>query len=317
MFVVAGSVTADLVIISEEPLAASGADGFRASNLIFTKAPLAVLMGGNGGNAAYVLAGLGLPTALAGMVGRDPLGDVLVERLMARGVNVDALQRSEIHATSTSTIIMTGPTHQTVFHHLGSTAQVDAAHLPEKLLKEAQVLLCASLPLMTKIRAGGFARALEITHRAGGLTALDIGPAIGRPVTLGELRPLLPHTDYLLSNSYELSVLAGEDDWEIAAAHLLAAGARCVVIKRGRDGASVRGSQGTVDVPAFAVEANITVGAGDAFNAGFLYGLKQGWDLAQAVRFGNAVAALVVRSNRGVLGAPALAEVEVFLSRQE
>ena len=70
-----------------------------------------------------------------------------------------------------------------------------------------------------------------------------------------------------------------------------------------------------VDVPAFAVKANISIGAGDAFNAGFLYGVRQGWPPEQALRFGNAVAALTVASDRGVLGSPSLADVEAFLER--
>jgi ribokinase len=163
------------------------------------------------------------------------------------------------------------------------------------------------------MRAGGFAQALALTHQAGGLTALDIGPAIGEPVTLAELAPLLPQTDYLLANTHELAMLTGEPDWEAASFRLIQAGARHVVIKRGEHGASVRGPGIRVDAPAFAVEAHISVGAGDAFNAGFLYGVKQGWPLAEAARFGNAVAALTISGERGVLGAPSLVEVERFL----
>ena len=49
-----------------------------------------------------------------------------------------------------------------------------------------------------------------------------------------------------------------------------------------------------VDVPGFEVNANLSVGAGDAFNVGFLYGVQQKWPPQQAIRFGNAVAALVL-----------------------
>ena len=64
MFVVIGSVTADLMLHSDVPLSRLGGDGFRSSNLVFTDRPLTVSVGGNGGNSAYVLAGLGAPTAL-------------------------------------------------------------------------------------------------------------------------------------------------------------------------------------------------------------------------------------------------------------
>ncbi len=317
MFVIIGSVTADLFILSREPFAAAGSDGFRAGNLVFTEQPLKILMGGNGGNSAYVLAGLGAPTALGGMVGQDTLGDFLVEQLKARQVNLDGLQRNDTHATSTSTIIMTDAANQVVFHHLGGTSHTRFETLPESLFSRAEALLCASAPIMTGMRGDGFARALAATHRAGGITAMDIGPAIGEPLTVEELLPLFPQLDYLIGNTHELAVLAGMDDWETAASHLLAKGANAIVIKQGKRGASVRAEGIKLDVPGFAVEVHISAGAGDSFNVGFLYGMRQGWSLEKAVRFANAVAALVVSSRNGVLGSPTLDEVETFLAEQK
>jgi sugar/nucleoside kinase (ribokinase family) len=317
MFVTIGTTTADLFVFSSTSLAdLSGGDGFRASNLIFTEQPLTMLMGGNGGNSAYVWASLGLPVGLGSAVGQDPFGQILVAWLEARRVELAGLWRSPDQATSSSTIIASHASAQVVFHHLGSTQEINLAHIPEWLLSQAEVLLATSFTIVPQMRAGGFAQALAITRRAGGLTALDIGPAIGAPVTMAELQPLLPQVDYLLANIHELSVLTGEPDWSSASARLLEAGARYVVIKRGEAGASLRSEGLQVDVPGFAVEARISVGAGDAFNAGFLYGMRQGWPLDQPLRFGNAVAALVVASGRGVLGAPAMAEVERFLDHQ-
>jgi sugar/nucleoside kinase (ribokinase family) len=313
MFVVIGTTTADLFVFSPTPFAHLGGDGFRAGNLIFTEQPLTMLMGGNGGNCAYILSGLGVPTALCSAVGQDPLGETLLDWLAARRVNLAGVWRSDRSATSTSTIIMSDAANQAVFHHLGATQEISLAHIPETLLVQAELLLATSFSIVPQMRAGGFAQALAITHQAGGLTALDIGPAIGRPVTLAELALLLPQVDYLLGNSHELAALTGQSDWETASRRLIEAGARRVVIKRGDQGAAVRGQDLEVDAPGFAVKTHISVGAGDAFNAGFLYGVKQGWPLAEATRFGNAVAALTISGERGVLGGPSLAEVGEFL----
>jgi ribokinase len=313
MFVIIGTTTADLLVLSRESFSTGGDDGFSAGNVVFTDTPARVLLGGNGGNSAYVLAGLGVPTALCSAVGQDTLGDTLTEWLHARGVNLDGLARSDTHATSTSLILLTDAANQVVFHHVGATTQARFEDVPQSLLAATDVLLASSFPLMAAMRAGGFARALTTVHKAGGITALDIGPAIGKPVALEELVPLLPVTDYLIANTHELATLTGLDAWEDAATELLDAGAHCVVIKRGEDGASTRGGDTDVDVPAFAVHANLSVGAGDAFNVGFLYGAQQQWPAAQAIRFGNAVAALVVTGERGVLDAPTLEQVETFL----
>jgi 5-dehydro-2-deoxygluconokinase len=68
-----------------------------------------------------------------------------------------------------------------------------------------------------------------------------------------------------------------------------------VVLKRGAHGASVFSRQrAVIDVPGFAVQVLNTVGAGDAFASGLLYGFLQGWDWHKSVRMGNACGALVV-----------------------
>jgi ribokinase len=316
MFVIIGTTTADLLILSPQPLANRGDEGFRSSNLVFTDTPLRFVMGGNGGNSAYVLAGLGVPTALCSSVGRDVWGNTLAAWLETRGVNLDGLTHSDMHATSTSVVLMTDATNQVVFHHLGASAHIHPKDMPYDLIAEAEVLLATSFSLIPEMRAGGFARALARTHRTGGITALDIGPAIGDPVTLDELIPLLPVTHYLIANSHEITRLTGTEDWETAAAQLLDAGALNLVLKRGVEGASMRGASANVDIPGFSVNANVSVGAGDAFNVGFLYGVQQGWPAGQSIRFGNAIAALLVTGEQGVMGSPTLAQVESFLNAE-
>ena len=313
MFVIIGTTTADLLVPSGESLATPGADGFTAGNVAFADMPARLLLGGNGGISAYVLAGLGVPTALCSAVGQDTLGDTLVAWLRDRGVRLDGLVRSDMHATSTSVILMTDAAKQFVFHHRGSNLQIRFEDLPASLLADADVLLASSFPIIPEMRTGGFARALRSTHRSGGITALDVGPAMCEPVTLDEISPQLPVVDYLIANGHELTALTGVAEWEEAAVRLLDAGARCVVIKLGEDGAALRGRDTRFDAQGFGIEAKVSVGAGDAFNVGFLYGIKQAWPLEQALRFGNAVAALLVSEERGVLDAPTLAQVEAFL----
>lgn len=314
MVVIIGTTTADVLVSNDEPATNTRGDGFRATNLTFTDTPACLRLGGNGAISAYVLAGLGVPTALCSAVGQDQFGNTLVTWLQSRSIRLDGLARSHARATSTSVIITADASHQTVFHHLGSTVEARFEDMPEDLFTNASVLLASSFPIMTNMRSGGFAQALTRTHTAGGITALDIGPAIGDPVTLDEILPLLPAIDYLIANSHELTELTGASDWEVAAMELVQAGAQRLVVKRGEDGASIRGGEAQVDTPAFQVKANISVGAGDAFNVGFLHGEQQQWPPERALRFGCALAALVVSSKQGVLESPTLDQVEDFLA---
>lgn len=310
MFVVIGTTTVDL-IVRDVGRAALG-DGFRGDNLVFCNDSLLMLMGGNGGNSAYVLARLGTVTALCSSIGQDDLGDWLGGKLAAQGVNLDGLLRRADLATSTSTILLDSAESQVVFHHKGATDALQLTAVHERQLAEAEVLLAGSYTLLSGLRPEGFARALHITHEAGGITALDIGPAVGEPARLPEIAPLFGDLDYLIANTHELAVCTGAPDWETAAAELLAHDCSAVVVKRGSRGASYRSGSLNLDVAAFPTSANISVGAGDSFNAGFLLALQQKRPPADALRFGSAVAAWVVGGAHGVLSAPTQDDVETL-----
>jgi 5-dehydro-2-deoxygluconokinase len=98
---------------------------------------------------------------------------------------------------------------------------------------------------------------------------------------------------------------------------ILEMGPKVVVEKRGRFGCRVHGSDGTTeDVPGFAIEIKNILGAGDAFGAGFIYGLVKGWDIVEAARFGNACGAIVVTRHGCSASMPTFEEVEQFIDRQ-
>lgn len=283
---------------------------------MFCDDPPRLLLGGNGGCSAYVAAGLGRKTALCSAVGQDDHGDRLFGWLQDRGVNLEASICSENSATSNSTIIMSGADHQSVFHHLGATRDIRPDLIPPKLMSSAEVLFATSYSLIPAMRSGSLQGPFAAVRKAGGINAIDIGPAIGEPVLLDELQPMLPFIDYLIANSHELSVLTQSDDWEESCRRLLEFGHIHIVVKRGENGASIRGPEIEFDEPGFRVDANISVGAGDAFNAGLLCGVQQGWPLQRALRFANGLAAMTVSSSSGVLDAPTQSQVEAFLSKQ-
>jgi len=317
LFVIIGSTTADWFVFSNQPFNNLGGDGFTAGNLIFCDDPPRLLLGGNGGCSAYVSAGLGRKTALCSAVGQDDHGDKLFGWLQDRGVDLEASICSEKSATSNSTIIISGADHQSVFHHLGATRDIRLDLIPSKVLISAEILLATSYSLIPAMRSGSLLKPFTAVRKAGGINAIDIGPAIGEPVLLGELKSMLPLIDYLIANSHELSVLTQSEDWEESCRRLPEFGHTHIVIKRGANGASIRGPEIELDVPGFSVDANISVGAGDAFNAGFLCGVQQGWPLQRAVRFANGLAAMTVSSSRGVLDAPTLSQVEAFLAKED
>ena len=111
---------------------------------------------------------------------------------------------------------------------------------------------------------------------------------------------LLAEVDVFLPNLDEAEALTGLRDPTAAAAALHRHGVGTVVVKCGRDGCVGRTGERVEYAAAFAVEVHDAVGAGDAFDAGFMYAHLEGRDLAECMTFGNAAAALYVsrRTNR-------------------
>ncbi len=314
MFITVGITTMDLFVSGLDKMPAFGGDEFTVNNLAFADQPLTMVMGGNGAICAYTLAKLGAPVVLCSAVGRDTLGDMIWNWLDAAHVYTAGLLRTRREATSTTTVITDRRLNRVSFHHPGASVIYRPVDLPVTILQQAGVLVLSSYSLLPAWRPDGFAQALQVARQADMITALDIGPAIGQPAALAELAPMLPNVDYFICNAHELSVCTGAQDLEKGIAQILNAGARYAVIKRGRDGAVIRTCDGVdINIPGFAVEARFTVGAGDAFNGGFLYGIHEGWDLYHAARFANAVAALVVSGAQGALGAPTRFQAEALL----
>jgi sugar/nucleoside kinase (ribokinase family) len=314
MFAVIGSTSVDVMIDSPEGLPKVDGDEFTSANLVFTDEPLRFSPGGNACISAYVLAALGAEAALCSAVGTDVPGSMLIEWLEEVGVDLTSLKQVPSEATSTTTIISAGESRLS-FHHPGALRTYRRGDLAAGLPDAAEVLLVCSYPLLRTWRPEGYADVLRASARAGVMTALDIGPAVGAPVLLAELADTLPHVDYFLCNRLELERFTGTHDLADGMLRVARAGAACVVTKLGPCGAAVlaEGARKPEILPAVAVEARGTVGAGDSFNAGFLYARRAGRSLRESVRFGTATASLVVASPLGVRVRPSVEEVERIL----
>jgi sugar/nucleoside kinase (ribokinase family) len=113
--------------------------------------------------------------------------------------------------------------------------------------------------------------------------------------------------------SEEIVPLAGDDD-PVGAALSLADDDRIVIARLGAAGSMACSTDGVVTMPSFPVDVVDTVGAGDAFNAGFIAARLRGDDVPEALRQGNAVAALSV-AQPGARSTPTGAQVDAILGR--
>lgn len=311
MFVVIGTTTVDVFISGLDRMPRLEGDEFTTASLVYYDNPMTVTLGGNGANSAYVLACLGAPVALCSATGVNTMGDMVFDWLHQAGIDLSWFVRKE-GGTATTTAITDNLQNRMSFYYEGYFTQFTVDHIPAGLLRQASVLLVNGYALLPALRNPDFATVLATARQSGAVTALDIGPALGTPPTLDDLRVLFPHLDYFIANEHEITAYLGLDGPQA----LIDAGARCVIVKYGMKGAVIYNAHGETCIPGFPVEAAVTIGAGDSFNAGFLYGIGESMALKEAVRFGNATAALVLKEGKSVLGAPTREQVEALLSRR-
>jgi len=109
------------------------------------------------------------------------------------------------------------------------------------------------------------------------------------------LATYLTDKEQLLIKHQQISAPEIRGNIESAISEIMKSGVETLVVKRGKDGASIfQPDQEEVKVPGFPVDVLNVLGAGDAFCAGFSYGLLNDWDLYKSVRMGNACGAIIV-----------------------
>ncbi|WP_025762131.1 5-dehydro-2-deoxygluconokinase [Dyadobacter tibetensis] len=134
------------------------------------------------------------------------------------------------------------------------------------------------------------ARAFGVTLRAA-LPRFNI--VVGTEEEI--LATFLTDKEQLLIKHQQISAPEIQGDIEEAISEIMRSGVETLVVKRGKEGASIfQWGCEEVKVPGFPVDVLNVLGAGDAFCAGFSYGLLSGWDLYQSVRMGNACGAIIV-----------------------
>ena len=131
----------------------------------------------------------------------------------------------------------------------------------------------------------------------GLITALDVVIPAGTPPKIEEVSQLLPYIDLFLPNNDEATMLTGSQDPSEQAKILGRFNPDAtIVITQGGAGAVARRGSLVLRAEAFKVEAIDGAGAGDAFDAGFLVGMLEGWPLEDSLRFASALGASCTRA---------------------
>ncbi len=274
--------------------------------------------GGSAANTAAALAHLGVDCHFVGAVGDDSFGRFAVSSLEEAGVDVGGVSVTRNDPTVAVMTVVdqagdrliyvwppTGGAHAwlrpaDVLDGLARATWLHVSGIAMRVLPARDVILGA----MARARAMGIPVSIDLNLRLenwgwdGGFR--DVAE---RAVALSDI--------VLGSAVDEIVPLAGCDD-PFQAAMAMSADGRLVVARRGREGAVASSPGDVTESPGFTVDVADTVGAGDAFDAGFIAARLRGADVAESLAWGNAVAALTI-TRHGARSTPTSAEVDALL----
>lgn len=274
--------------------------------------------GGSAANTAAALARLDVACRFVGTVGDDGYGRFAVASLEAAGVNTDALQTTSESPTVT-VIAVTQPGGDRLIYVWPPSGGAHGALLSAAAVEAvagAEWLHVSGICLRVSPSRHAVLAAMERARADGVPVSFDLNLRLENWGWDDDFRDVveaaLERSDVVLgAASDEVEAMAGIDD-PVEAATSLAGDDRLVIARLGAEGAVASSGAGVVAVPGFEVAVLDTVGAGDAFNAGFIAARLRGSDVAGALRWGNAVAALSI-TQPGARSTPTLQSVEALL----
>ena len=228
--------------------------------------------GGSAANTIVALARLGVRTGFIGTVGNDREGSQLLDDLQREGVDVTGVTISEGDTGSSLIFIDShGERAIYVFPSVNDTFctknHVYAQHA--KFLHVSSFMGVEQLKMQISY----------VRHLSKARTRISFSPGdIYAKLGLEQLKPLIKRTFVLFLNKEEAQCLTGSTRIEDAA-NLLDFGAKIIAVTLGAAGAYVVTRSESLHVAPYNSKIADTVGAGDAFAAGFLYGQLTGKDL--------------------------------------
>lgn len=295
--VIAGSINMDIVI---------NLDKYPEKGETVSGEKISFIPGGKGANEARQIARLGKKVTLIGKVGSDDFGKTLIQSLAGDGVDTKEIQISKKDTSGISTIGVDKKAENRIIYTPGANFDLTPSDIKHNFRSGDFALSHFEIP--TKTADYLFSRA----KKANAKTILNPSPI--HQMT----QEFLEKVDYLIINEHEFTYLSKEkpkiDSKKLTrtANKLLRGKNQVMVVTLGQKGSlAIQGSK-VIKAEAFKVKARDTTGAGDSFLGSFCVALSEGKTIENALRFGNAAAALKV-TKLGASSMPFRDEVEKLL----
>ncbi|MCB9385437.1 MAG: 5-dehydro-2-deoxygluconokinase [Bryobacterales bacterium] len=298
-------------------------------------------VGGSPSNIAVGTKRLGLRSAMVTAVGPDPVGEFVVEFFRREGVDTASIPQKPGTRTAAVILGIEPPDRFPMVYYRDNCADVELSidDVLASPVADTRTLLIAGTNLAREPCRSATIFAAERAKAAGARVVLVLDLRADQWHDLRaygvNMRTLLPLTNVVIGTASEVKAAMLVEGMEVAVEgsqvseakvsgdleegieRILASGVEALALTRGADGAAVHVAGGQVfEAAPYPVEIYNTIGAGDAFASGLLYGMRKGWDWQKSARMGAACGAIVVTRHGCANFMPTEAEALAFVEER-
>ncbi len=282
---------------------------------------LTILSGGAAANTSYACAKIGLSTAFIGKLGeKDPFSDKIINDFKEVSVDTRLIKYSRDYTTGSAYVALNQKGDRRIYANSGAANYLSKKDISTKELKNTKIIFLSSLQnIVPLLHAAKIGRNLNIPVILNpGMLIIDQG--------FDYIKNLLEKIDILILSQKEFKTLfnfkendLSEDSIRERSVSLFALGMKVIVITLGDKGAFLlTATHDELILPLKLEKVIDTTGAGDAFSAGFIYGLVKNLNLKfehliNNVKIGNFVAGNCIQKLGARNGIPTRNELKTFL----
>ena len=242
--------------------------------------------GGSAANTIVGLARLGCKVGFIGKVANDREGKMHLDSFKDEGVDTSGIVEATKGRSGSVMGFVDRKGARALYINSGVNDFVEPREIKWEYVSQTKLLHLSSFVGEKSFRAqkkllSSLPDGIEISFDPGSMYAQK-GFAV--------IEPILRNSHVFMPNAFELEELTGEEDYRKGADYMISMGVKIVAVKLGSKGCYVTDGEEKLSVSSFKVKVVDTTGAGDAFDAGFLYGLIHEKSLYECGQLGNFVA---------------------------
>ncbi len=253
------------------------------------------MSGGSAANTMACFAALGGQGAYIGKVSNDRFGKIFATDMIKSNIHYDTPALEHGPLTAQCLIFVEPNGNRTMNTFLGASVLFNENDVNEDVIAHSEIVYLEGYLFDKEEAKKAFLKAAALTHKHNRKLSLTLSDTFCVQRHRDDFLNLIEHhVDILFANHFELLELYQTNDLN-EAMEKLRAHCDIAVVTQGDKGSTILTKDARIDINAFPVAKVVdTTGAGDAYAAGFLYGLTHGYDLTACGNLGSRTAAEII-----------------------